>query len=173
MGMRRLAIAVFAAAFLTAASSLGMPQATVRSTGDYDPNNCGFWGDSLTLTISDGDRVIITKRYCSAYGESHARIVSDARAHNYVLLTHSEGHGTNAKTDYLTVYRLTDKLIKRTRVRISEGVGPTARWFYDYTVQTLPQGGLKLVMTLRIEGTPDRGSIPPEPARVVIVDRHR
>jgi hypothetical protein len=78
--------------------------------GSSSGNGCGFWGDSETLSITDNGREILQKRYCSAYGGSEARIVSDARTHYYVLLKYSEGHGTNAWTDFLTIYELTSPL---------------------------------------------------------------
>jgi hypothetical protein len=109
----------------------GALRATVQATGPGDPNGCGFWGDGETLSITDNGGEILQKRYCSAYGKSKATIVTDARARNYVLLEFSEGHGTNAWIDYLTIYELTDGLTERRRVVLSEGAGPTSRWLYD------------------------------------------
>ncbi|SRR5579883_482718 len=162
MVSRYVTTAALAVVLTASAPSWGAPQVIVRSAADYDPNGCGFRGDGEVLTITDGNRVLLTKNYCSAYGKSEAQIISDALARNDVLVTHSEGHGTNASTDYLTVYRLTDRLIKRTRITISEGVGISARWFYDYKVETPEHGGLKLVLTLRVDGKPDFGMVPPD-----------
>jgi hypothetical protein len=146
----------------------GTPQATVRSILDADSNGCGFWGDGETLSITDIGKPTLILNYCSAYGMSKATIVTDARAENYVLLTTKEGHGTNAWTNYLTIYRLTNKLARRKRLKISEGAGPTSRWFYDYEVTTPPQGGLKLILTLRVEGPPEPGLTPSEQTKTVV-----
>jgi len=145
------------------------PQATVQSSGNQDPNGCGFWGDSLTLSVIDQGKKILKKDYCSAYGKSKVQVITDTKAQNFVLLEYSEGHGTNATTDYLVVYALTKTLAERARALISFGVGLTSRWFYDYVVETPSVGGLKLVMTLRVWGIPDPGTLPEASTKIVEV----
>ena len=60
----------------------------------------------MRLSIADDGLEILKMDYCSAYGKGAARLVRDAVGKNYVLLTHSEGHGTGIGIDYLDVYGL-------------------------------------------------------------------
>ena len=96
--------------------------------------------------------------------------MTDAQGRHYVLLEYSEGHGTNAGTDYLTIYELTDKLAERKRLTLSEGIGPTSRWVYDYIVTTPKTGGVSLMMTLQVGGTPDPGVALPDKTKIVRID---
>lgn len=148
------------------------PQVNVHQTGalDQDPNGCGFWGDSLTLSVTDDDKKTLDKDYCSSYGRGSATIVQDVNQTNYVFLTWSEGHGTNATTDYLTIYKLTNSLIERTRITISEGAGPTSRWNYKYTIEKPSDGGLRLIMTLRVDGDGEVTDIPAERTKVISIE---
>jgi hypothetical protein len=148
-------------------------EATIRSAGDYDPHGCGFWGDSLILSVTDQGREIAEKKYCSAYAHGAARVVTDALGHPYVLLEYSEGHGTNAFTGYLVIYRLADQLIERERVRLSIGAGPASRWSYEYTAETPTGGGLRLLLQLSTSGVPEPYLSPPPATQTVAVDTVR
>jgi hypothetical protein len=80
-----------------------------------------------------------------------------------------EGHGTNASTKYLSIYELTDRLIERKRITLSEGAGMMARWTYQYAVATPSAGGILLTLTLTIDGTPDPEFVVPKKMKTVTV----
>jgi hypothetical protein len=152
MKVEQILVATAAAAALAcAAPCWAEPRATVLE-GDLNDPRCDYWGDSLTLIVKDGDREIVSMDYCSSYGIGEATVVADALARNYVLLRRARDRGTNAATHILTVYQLTDRLLECARVVVSQPVWPRSRWFYDYSVETPPSGGLRLRMTLRVEG---------------------
>ena len=155
---------------LLASSALAAPDVSVRPSTDYAENDCGLFDtDGLILTVTDHGRPILEKRFCSSYGASKARIVSDGRAHNFLLLEYKVGHGTNAPVDSLTVYELTDRLVERVNLTLSEPMGETSRWTYDYRVTARRPSGLTLRMTLQVDGKPDTGSKLPPPTKIIVV----
>ena len=118
-----------------------------------DTKECGgFSDDSLILKIKkDGKE--ITHEFCSSYGEAEAKIVQDARDDNLLILKFGLGRGTNARSEYLSVYRVDRNLIEYVRIPVSEGAGPSSRWYYDYKIEKPKQGGLIIALSLRIEGS--------------------
>jgi len=97
-------------------------------------------------------------------------VVTDAGGAAYLLLDSAEGHGTNAWTDYLVAYRLTDQLTERARLEMSEAAGPTSRWRYSYRIDTPPSGGLVLRLQLTVDGNAEIDALPLEKSKVVHIE---
>jgi len=148
------------------------PKAVIQPTGalDQDPNHCGFRGDSLTLSIVDEGKKLVHRNYCSAYGKGAAEVFTDRNGRIYVILEHAEGHGTNATTEYVTIYRLIaanlDEII---RVPVSWGTGPTSRATYSYRAEDVESGGLKLTMW-RTDNGGEECCVLPEKTQVIMID---
>ena len=120
-----------------------------------DPLDCGFTGDARVLNVRYGARPVDSVSFCSAYGVSRVRHVIDTLGDHYFLLVHGEGHGTNATSEYLTVYRLGGTVLdERARWLIREGAGPTALSSYAYSVTTPPGGGIVVSGRWSLEGEP-------------------
>jgi hypothetical protein len=149
------------AAFCFTAFSIGFfipvladasPSATV-SPAAVDNPNCEMTHDSLTLLVQMDDGQQHRLDYCSAYDRSTAQMIADKAGNSYVAVTFLSGHGTNASTEYLVIYRVSDRLIKRKQVLLSEPAGPDSRWVYSYEIIKPGRGGIILKMTLHQEGT--------------------
>jgi hypothetical protein len=128
------------------------PVATLSPAEFGDLHGCEASGDAMTLSVADGDREVFREIFCSAYGQGSVKTIRDAKGQVYVLLELAKGHGTNASTTYLEVYRLENSLIERRSIIISEPAGAETRWIYTYTVGTPAKGGLVLRMTLHLDG---------------------
>jgi hypothetical protein len=132
------------------------PQVTITPKWfDLNPaaKECGgFSEDSLILTIKI-NKEEIKDEFCSSYGKADAKIIKDAHGDSYLILKFAQGRGTNATSDYLSVYRIDKNLIEYVRIPISEGAGPMSRWYYDYKIEKPKQGGLIISVSLRIEGS--------------------
>jgi len=85
-----------------------------------------------------------------------------------VILRYGEGRGTNAREEYLAVFGLANELVEYARTPVSAGAGPTSRWYYEYTVTRPSGGGLRLILTLHIDGN-DVMWAPSETTRVITV----
>ena len=117
-----------------------------------DAKECGgFSDDSLILKINKGGNEI-AHEFCSSYGEAEAKIVQDAHSDNFLFLKFGQGRGTNARSEYLSIYRVDNNLIEYVRIPLSEGAGPSSRWYYDYKIEKPKQGGLIITLRLRIKG---------------------
>jgi hypothetical protein len=118
-----------------------------------DTKECGgFSQDSLILKIKT-KKEEITEEICSSYGNADAKIIKDAHDDYYLILKFGQGRGTNATSEYISVYKLDRSLIEYVRIPISEGAGTMSRWYYDYKIEKPKQGGLIISLSLRIEGS--------------------
>jgi hypothetical protein len=141
-----------------------VPTAEIRTAEDGCPNS-EFVDDSLELVIRDGKRQLASYVFCSSYGKSDARVVSDKRGRFYVVLTYGEGRGTNARTEYISVLPIREPIVPIATIPIEGPAGFTSRWRYDYRTETPSGGGLKFVLSLRAIG--DRAAVEGTPKEVV------
>jgi hypothetical protein len=130
---------------------------------------CQFEDDSKTLVVNDAGREVARLDFCSSYGHASADVVTDARGRSFVLLRYGEGRGTNAVQEYLAVFGLAKDLVEYARTPISAGAGPVSRWHYKYQVTKPPQGGIRLTLTLHVEGNDSAMWVPREKTRIVTV----
>jgi hypothetical protein len=130
-----------------------------------DTKECdGFSYDNFILKINNNGKEI-THEFCSSR-EADAEVVQDAIGDYFLILKSTAGHGTNAWTDYFTVYRINPNLIEYLKTPISDGAGPFSRWYYDYKITKPEHGGLVFTFSLRIEGK-DAEWYPKEKERII------
>ena len=145
------------------------PQVTIlQKWSDLNPETkeCGgFSEDRLILNIKI-NKEEITDEFCSSYGKADAKIIKDTHGENYPTLKFGQGRGTNATSEYLSVYKINKNLIEYARIPISEGAGPMSRWYYDYKITKPKHGGLIISLSLRLEG-PDAEWYPREQKRTI------
>jgi len=123
---------------------------------------CEFWGDAMVMKVFRGSAEVITEEFCSAYGRSSARLITDNRGRNFVLLTYSEGHGTRATTYYLRVNELVGKtLYDCGRLTKSAPIGLHADLVVDFSVKTLAKGGIRIIGRSRVTGRLKRDETAP------------
>jgi len=179
---------IAALAFLmsvTVSASWAATTATVQSTGNYDPNHCGFWGDSVTLVVTQDNRPSVKYNFCSAYGKSKVlQVIKDRAGQTFILLEYGVGHGTRATSKYLEIYSLDDgRLNDRGGELLDEPASFVADWLYTYDVVLPPGGGLKLTFKLDKMDPSDWNSLslpaweteigsPPSLEKVIWIDAH-
>jgi hypothetical protein len=156
---------------LMVGNAFGAPVATVvpgpgRSHNGGAP--CEFQEDSRTVIVTAEGKELTRLDFCSSYGAASADVVTDGRGKNFLLLRHGEGRGTNAVQEYLTIFTIAKDLVAYVRTPVSAGAGPQSRWHYRYRVITSARGGLRLTLTLHIEGT-DAIWVPSEKVRTIVV----
>ncbi len=66
------------------------------------PEPCQFAGDAQRVEVREGEVKLAELTFCSAYGRSNAKVVTDRAGVSYLLLRLGEGHGTNATSEYLS-----------------------------------------------------------------------
>jgi hypothetical protein len=122
----------------------------------------------MTLTIQEGERPLFTHDYCSAYGQGDADLITDARGQHFVLLKHSEGHGTRATGSYLTVYGFSGaSLHERQRFLTRIPAGFEANWILAYEVTAPSDGGLLIRGHWTVDGKLREGEVQPPTEPVV------
>lgn len=130
---------------------------------------CDFIEDAMILVVTDDGKELVHEDFCSSYGKAAAKVASDKRGRTYVLLDYSEGRGTNATTEYLSVYRLTPNLPAVMRIPISWAVGMTQRFVYEYEAKPDESGGLLIVLRGKAE-TGSECCLPPEKLETIHID---
>src|SRR6266568_7081240 len=65
-----------------------------------------FKEDNLKIVLRDGNKILAEQFFCSSYGLADATIEKDAKGHYFLLLRYGEGRGTNARSEFLNVYKV-------------------------------------------------------------------
>lgn len=107
--------------------------------------------DSLKVVVEDRGKILASKSFCSSYGKATAKIEKDAKGDYFLLLLYGVGRGTNARSEYLSVYKVNANLIEHCTIPISSGAGPQSVWLYNYQISKPLSGGLIFNMTLDVD----------------------
>jgi len=136
---------------------------------DYNKYGCPgdypFTEDNLKLVVQDGNVVLAERSFCSSYGKASALIEQDALGAYFVLLRYGQGRGTNARSEYLAVYKLDHNLIEYIRIPISAPASGASRWEYKYKISKPQAGGLLFHLVLEVE--PKAEWYPAEKLRII------
>ena len=132
------------------------------------PPDYPFKDDNLRMLIRDGKNLVHQLDFCSSYGRADAKIENDAKGNQYVILRYGEGRGTNARHEYLRVYKIGRKLFEFIRIPLSGPAGPTSRWEYSCKLDKPKNGGLIFKMRLNLEGE-NLENIPSEKLRTISI----
>lgn len=111
-------------------------------------------GDGMVLTLDRGRRRVMSRNFCAALASGSARVVTDSRGRDYVLVEHAEGHGTHATSSYLSVYFFDGRLHDRGCALINQPWGFYTNSVFRYRVVTPPRGGLRLTGRWILDGPP-------------------
>jgi hypothetical protein len=123
----------------------------------------------LKIVVSDGNKLLAEKAICSSYGAAEVVVEKDAKGIFFFLLKYGEGRGTNARSEFLSVYKLGRNLIEHVRIPISEPASSSGKWHYGYRVSKPQSGGLVISLTLRIDGESDIPFAPSDRQRTIEV----
>ena len=153
-----------------APSAHAAPEATIVPTNDDFHGPCGSSEEDLTLVISEMGREITKSDYCSSYGKSSVRIVSDQIGRNYVAVEYGEGRGTRAVTRFLLVYHLDGiNLHEILRVPIEWATGLNGDWIFQYSFDRLRPSGLQITLRRVGNGEGDECCTLPEPTMTISI----
>ena len=134
-----------------------------------DIRGCDNRYDAETLVVRRDGRQIVAQDYCSSYGFTSAKVVTDRRNVAYVVLEFGDGRGTGARTEHLAVFRVGNGLAICTRQVIGGAAGVNSGWTYKYDFERPTGGGLRLSLRREIGGD-DPAYYPRVEAKVVEID---
>ncbi len=171
--MKAIGIIIWLSLALASLAFSAEPQVTITpkwSDLNPDTKECGgFSEDSLILKIRINKKEI-TDEFCSSYGNADAKIIKDTRGVNYLILKTAHGRGTHVTTEYLTVYRIERYLEELARFPVYEPAGRFANCYFDYKIKKPRDGGIKFLLTARIEdAAQDAEWLPKEKKRTVFI----
>jgi len=127
-----------------------------------------FKEDNLKVILRDGNKKLVEFSFCSSYGEANAALERDAKGNLFLLLRIGEGRGTNARSEFLSVYKVSPHMVEYVRVPISGPAGFVSGWSYDYQLLKPASGGLELTLLLKVEGE-GADFVPSERKRIITV----
>ena len=155
--------------FLAVAPVMGAPIAKIVS--DENGYGCSeldqFKEHRLKIVVNEGNKVLAEKAICSSYGAAEVVVEKDAKGIYFLLLRYGEGRGTNARFEFLSIYKLGRNLIEHVRIPISEPASSSGKWYYDYRVSKPKSGGLLISLTLRIDSERDVEFAPSDKQRTI------
>jgi hypothetical protein len=155
---------------LATLSARAAPVVEVVPTIDGLSGPCGFGDEEVTLVVSENDRQITKLDYCSSYGNSSARVVSDRLGRNYIAVEYGEGRGTLAVTTHLLIYYLDGTYLHEiARMPISWTTGFNGNWTFEYSFDQLSAGGLQVTFRRVGNGEGDECCTLPERTLVLTV----
>jgi hypothetical protein len=133
----------------------------------------GFTEDRMKLVVAQDGAALDSFEFCSSYGKASVTVETDRSGRAFVLLRYGEGRGTNARSEYIMIFAASTPLIELARLPVSAPAGPFSQWHYDVTVQPRRSHGLRITMTLRVDGRvegKDREFIPSEKSRTYEIE---
>ena len=160
--------------FVIALIILFTPYAVAAPTVEIKPSEqrtsrSAFLEDHLDLVLKKNGETRDIHYFYSSYGKAEAKLVRDAKGAFYVLLRHGEGRGTNVRMEYMTVFKVLNKLNELIRFPLTGPAGAASqRWEYKYTLRRPKAGGLKFNLTLEITGN-DARYHPEDKMRTIMV----
>lgn len=130
--------------------TLGQPTALVSEfpINEQPQGLCEFVGDAERVEVRVGTTKIADLSFCSAYGGASAEVFTDRAGVSFLPLRFGEGHGSNARSEYLSVYRVAASLDEYVRTPLSGAASVADRWEFAYTVSPLPEHGLRIHLRL-------------------------
>lgn len=127
-----------------------------------------FAEDHLDLILTDQGRVKDTYYFYSSYGQADAQLIQDYQGAYYVLLRHGVGRGTHVRSEYITIYKVFEKLNELITFPVNGPAGMTSTWEYTYVIRKPESGGLEFTLTLQILGK-DAETYPEDTVRMILI----
>jgi len=145
---------IFFIVFIMLFTSYAVAAPTVEiKPSEQRTSRSAFSEDHLDLILLEDGKIRDTHYFYSSYGKAEVRLVKDAKGTFYVLLRHGEGRGTNVRMEYMTVFKVLNKLNELIRFPLTGPAGSgSERWAYKYILNKPKTGGLEFNLTLEITG---------------------
>lgn len=171
--LSRITTAFFSLSVVAVAPVVAIAAPTAKIVSDENGFGCSEldpWKEHrLKIVVSDGNKLLAEKAICSSYGAADVVVEKDAKGIYFLLLQYGEGRGTNARSEFLSIYKLGRNLIEHVRIPISEPASSSGKWYYDYRISKPKSGGLLITLTLRIDGERDAEFAPADKQRTIEV----
>lgn len=133
------------------------------------PRSYPFKEDNLKIVVTEENKTLSEKAICSSYGDAFVAVEKDTKGIYFLLVRYGQGRGTNARSEFLSIYKLGHNLIEHVRIPISEPASSTGRWSYDYRISKPTSGGLLVTLTLRVDEQRDEEFAPADKLRTIEV----
>jgi hypothetical protein len=128
-----------------------------------------FEEDHLDLVLREGTNVLDRFYLYSSYGLADAKLITDAAGTRYALVRHGKGRGTHVRQEFISVFKVRQRLTEVVRFPLNGPAGDRADWEYSYEIKRQKKGGLKFVMSLRVTGR-NATYFPEDKKRTIVVD---
>jgi hypothetical protein len=147
-------------------SAMG-PNDSIETKNWCDP----FPYDAMTLLLTGADNQSHSHPFCTSHGAgATAKVFTDKAGRHFVFLEYHSGHGTNAVTEHLKIFRFgTGQLFDVMQIDLGWYTGVEQHFKYEYTVESAEAGGLLIML----RGEADAGSeccVPQAMNRTIRID---
>jgi len=127
-----------------------------------------FAEDHLELVLKDQEIIRDIQYFYSSYGDAGVDLVQDSQGVWYALLHHGRGRGTHVRSEYITVFKIIEKLNELITFPLNGPAGMTSTWEYTYFLKKPANGGLEFILTLKIVGD-DAETYPEDTIRTIVI----
>ncbi len=127
-----------------------------------------FAEDHLDLVLKRDGAIMDTHYFYSSYGSANVELVQDRKGTYFAILRHGEGRGTHVRSEYMTVFKIINKLNKLATFPLNGSAGVTSDWKYSYMLSKPESGGLEFRFSLQVTGD-DAIAYPEDKQRAISV----
>lgn len=144
---------VFAVVMMGASSTESAEPSVEIGPSKERTTHSSFDEDHLDLILKQNDAIKDSQYFYSSYGRAHAEIVRDRQGSLYVVLRHGKGRGTHVRSEFITIYKVQNRLNQVSTFPISGPAGVESDWEYVYVIEKPTGGGLVFNLSLNVTGT--------------------
>jgi len=149
MKLRAFPIVLF---LLLASAAFAAPPTVEIKPSKERTSRSDFAEDHLDLILRRDGVTTDTHYFYSSYGSADVELVQDRKGTYFAILRHGEGRGTHARSGYITVFKIANKLNKLVTFPLNGPAGFTSDWKYSYVLSKPETGGLKFRLSLQVSG---------------------
>ena len=152
-GLNEMKLKAFPVLFLLLASAAFAAPPTVEiKPSSQSTSRSNFAEDQLDLVLRKDGAITDTHYFYSSYGSADVELVQDRKGTYFAILRHGEGRGTHVRSEYITVFKIINKLNKLVTFPLNGPAGFTSDWKYSYVLSKPETGGLEFRFSLQVSG---------------------
>lgn len=106
----------------------------------------------MELVLKRDDKECDVRTFICACGNATVQTVTDARKVQYAVLRYADGWDKLTRSEFLSIYRVGERLSLVAIIPVSGQAGVESRWKYQCKILKPKAGGLLLSLTLELEG---------------------
>ena len=153
---------------LVASAAFAAPPTVEIKPSKERTSRSDFAEDHLDLILEKDGAIVDTHYFYSSYGNADVELVQDRKGTYFAILRHGEGRGTHVRSEYITVFKINEKLNKVLTFPLNGPAGATSDWEYSYVLIKPEGGGLEFRLSLEVTGD-DAIEYPEDKQRTIIL----